>query len=358
MSAASLFSPLTLRSVCLRNRIGLPPMAQYSAIGGHATDWHVIHYGSRAIGGAGLVIVEDTAVEPEGRISPVHLGIWDDRHIASLERVSRAIAENGAVPGIQIDHAGRKASRRPPGSEHQLALADGGWPTVAPSAVPLKADERAPREITHAEIERITASFRAAAGRALRAGFKVLEVHSAHGFLNHQFLSPLANRRTDEFGGSFENRTRFLRGVVGAIRKVWPDELPLFVRISATDWIEGGWNEGDSVELTRILGGLGVDLIDVSTGGIVPDAKIPVAPGYQVRFADLIRREAGIKTAAVGLITDPRAADEIVSSGRADLVLVGRELLRNPYWPLHAARTLGQPADIPTPYHRAFPAVA
>jgi 2,4-dienoyl-CoA reductase-like NADH-dependent reductase (Old Yellow Enzyme family) len=353
-----LFTPLTIKSVTLRNRIGVSPMCQYSSDDGVATDWHLVHLGARAVGGAGLVIAEATAVSPEGRISPGDAGIWADKHLEPLARINRFVKQHGAVSGIQIAHAGRKASAARPweGGGH-LTDAAGGWTPVAPSAVPFGGDlSKVPHALTIAEARGVQADFVAAAKRALAAGYEWLELHGAHGYLGHEFLSPISNHRTDDYGGSFENRIRFLLEMTRAVRVVWPDRLPLAVRISCTDWVEGGWDIEQSVELSRRLKAEGVDLIDCSSGGGVAQAKIPLGPGYQVPFAERIRREAGIATAAVGLITEAKQADEIIQSGQADLVLLAREFLRDPNWPLHAARALGQPDAIKPPiqYGRAF----
>jgi 2,4-dienoyl-CoA reductase-like NADH-dependent reductase (Old Yellow Enzyme family) len=353
-----LFDPLTIKSITLRNRVGVSPMCQYSSEDGLANDWHLVHLGSRALGGAGLVIAEATAVAPEGRITPGDAGIWSDRHVEPLVRINHFIKQHGAVAGIQIAHAGRKASAAVPwaGSAH-LANDAGGWNTVAPSAIAFGGDQaKVPHALTGEEIQRVQADFVAAAKRSLAAGYEWLELHSAHGYLSHEFLSPLSNQRTDSYGGSFDNRIRFLLETTRATRKVWPESLPFTVRISCTDWVEGGWDLDQSVELARRLKAEGVDLIDCSSGGAVPQAKIPVGPGYQVPFAERIRREAGVATAAVGMITEPKQADAIVRSGQADLVLLAREELRDPYWPAHAARVLGQATAVPTPkqYARAW----
>ena len=357
-NARHLFAPLAVKSVTLRNRIGVSPMCQYSSEDGVATDWHLVHLGSRAVGGAGLVIAEATAVSPEGRITPGDAGIWSDRHVEPLARINRFVKQHGAVPGIQIAHAGRKASAARPwdGGAH-LADNAGGWPIIAPSALAFGGDlTKAPRAMTEADIVRVRGDFVSAARRALAAGCEWLELHSAHGYLSHEFLSPLSNHRTDRYGGGFDNRIRFLLETTQAVRAVWPDRLPLAVRISCTDWVPGGWDIEQSVELARRLKAEGVDLIDCSSGGTVPDAKIPAGPDYQVPFAERIRREAGVATAAVGMITTPAQADEIVRQGRADLVLLGREFLRDPYWPVRATRTLGHPAAVPSPvqYARAW----
>ena len=353
-----LFQPLTIKSITLRNRIGVSPMCEYSSVDGAATDWHLVHLGSRAVGGAGLVIAEATAVSPEGRISPADAGIWADKHLEPIARINRFIKEQGAVPGIQIAHAGRKASAaRPWEGGGQLADDAGGWPTIAPSAVAFGGNlEKAPRTMSEADILRVQGEFVAAAERSLAAGCEWLELHSAHGYLSHEFLSPISNRRTDRYGGGFGNRIRFLLETTRAVRTVWPDRLPLAVRISCTDWVPGGWDIDQSVELARRLKAEGVDLIDCSSGGATPDARIPVGAGYQVSFAERIRREAGIATAAVGCITEPTHADAIIRNGRADLVLLAREFLREPYWPRRAARALGvkEAVSPPLQYGRAW----
>jgi 2,4-dienoyl-CoA reductase-like NADH-dependent reductase (Old Yellow Enzyme family) len=351
-----LFSPLQLRSVSFRNRIGVSPMCQYSSHDGFATDWHLVHLGSRAQGGAGLVIAEASAVLAEGRISSGDLGIWKDAHIPALERIVEFIHDQGALAAIQLAHAGRKASMSVPfAGERLLAPSEGGWQPVAPSALAFSADYALPQALDAAGIANVVEAFAGAARRAFKAGFDVVEIHAAHGYLLHQFLSPLANLRTDAYGGSFENRVRLALEVVDAVRAVWPAKLPLFVRISATDWAEGGWSIDESVQRAGLLREHGVDLVYVSSGGQIPNARIPVGPGFQVQFAARIRREAGIPTAAVGLITDPQQADTIVSQGQADLVLLARELLRDPYWPVHAAAALGEPASWPEQYLRAAP---
>jgi 2,4-dienoyl-CoA reductase-like NADH-dependent reductase (Old Yellow Enzyme family) len=355
---AHLFQPLTLKSVTLRNRIGVSPMCQYSSEDGVATDWHLVHLGSRSVGGAGLVVAEATAVSPEGRITPGDAGIWSDKHVEAIAWINRFVKQHGAVPGIQIAHAGRKASAARPweGGAH-LADGAGGWPTMAPSALAFGGElPKVPRAMTEADVARVQNEFVLAARRALAAGCECLELHSAHGYLSHEFLSPLTNHRSDRYGGSFDNRVRFLLETTRAVRAAWPDKLPLAVRISCTDWVPGGWDIEQSVELARRLKAEGVDLIDCSSGGNVPDAKIPVGPGYQVPFAERIRKEAAIATAAVGMITMPAQADEIVRQGRADLVLLAREFLRDPYWPMRAARALGHAAAVPSPvqYTRAW----
>ncbi len=353
----NLFEPLKLRDIVLVNRIGIPPMCQYSAQDGVAADWHFVHYGSRAVGGAGLMIIEATAVTAAGRISPGDLGLWDDGQIEPLARIARFAQEQGCVAAIQLAHAGRKASVGL-GWQKQATLnaAEGGWQTLAPSAITFGESYATPQELDETGIRTVVAQFQAAARRALSAGFRTVEIHAAHGYLLHQFLSPLSNHRTDAYGGSFENRTRLVREVVSAVRGDWPEHLPLLVRISATDWVAGGWSAYETVELCRTLKALGVDLIDVSTAGLVPTAKIPAGPGFQTEFAARIRHEVGIPTAAVGLITSPAQADHIVRSGQADLVLLGREILRNPYWPLAAAQALGQATAWPNQYLRAAPA--
>ncbi|HEY3862690.1 MAG TPA: NADH:flavin oxidoreductase/NADH oxidase [Verrucomicrobiae bacterium] len=358
MTNAHLFEPLTVKSIVLRNRIGVSPMCEYSSIDGAATDWHLVHLGSRAVGGAGLVIAEATSVSPEGRISPGDAGIWADRHIEPVARINRFIKEHGAAPGIQIAHAGRKASAALPweGGAH-LANGAGGWDVMAPSAIPFGGNlTKVPREMTAADIARVQSEFVEAAKRSLAAGCEWLELHAAHGYLMHEFLSPLSNHRADRYGGSFENRARCILETTRAVRAAWPDRLPLSVRISATDWVEGGWDIEQSVELSRLLKTEGVDLVDCSSGGSTPGAKIPAGSGYQVPFAERIRREAGIATAAVGCITDPAQADEIIRNGRADLVMLAREFLREPYWPRRAALALGHKKCVPGPiqYGRAW----
>jgi 2,4-dienoyl-CoA reductase-like NADH-dependent reductase (Old Yellow Enzyme family) len=354
--AHPLFSALQLRSVSFANRIGVSPMCQYSSEDGFAGDWHFAHLGSRAQGGAGLVMLEASAVVPEGRISIADLGIWKDEHIPALERIARFIHSQGARAGIQLAHAGRKGGMSSPFTgERLLGPDEGGWKPVAPSAVAFSESYAVPQALDKAGIEAVVEGFRLAAQRSLKAGFDLVEIHGAHGYLLHQFMSPLANRRTDEYGGSFENRTRLALEVVDAVRGEWPAHLPLFVRISATDWVEGGWNPDESVALARLFREHGVDLVDVSSGGQVPDAKIPVGPGFQVQFAARIRREAGIATAAVGLITEPVQADTVIANGEADLVFLAREMLRDPNWPLHAAAALGEPASWPVQYLRAAP---
>jgi 2,4-dienoyl-CoA reductase-like NADH-dependent reductase (Old Yellow Enzyme family) len=353
--SASLHEPFTLRGVTMRNRIGVSPMCEYSSVDGFANDWHVVHLGSRAVGGAGLVLTEATAVTADGRISPFDLGLYRDDHVEVLSRIARFVSSQGAVPGMQLSHAGRKASTDAPWKGGKpLAPADGGWtPIRAPSAIPFGDRSQTPRALDRDGIGEVVAAFRDAASRALDAGMQVIELHGAHGYLLHEFLSPLANQRTDEYGGSFENRVRLFVEVTEAVRSVWPDSLPLMARVSGTDWVPGGWDLEQSVELARLLAPLGVDLIDCSSGGIMPGVTIPVGPGYQVEIAERIRRDARIATAAVGLITGAEQADAIVRSGRADMVFLARQLLRDPYWPLHSARTLGARATWPRQYQRA-----
>jgi 2,4-dienoyl-CoA reductase-like NADH-dependent reductase (Old Yellow Enzyme family) len=365
-----LFSPFQLRSVTFPNRIGVSPMCQYSSQDGFATDWHRVHLGSRAQGGAGLVILEASAVVPEGRISPADLGIWKDAHVPALARIAGFLHSQGARAGIQLAHAGRKASMAPSTTSERLLLpADGGWQPVAPSALAFSPSYAVPQSLDQSGIDAVVEAFRQAALRALTAGFDFVEIHAAHGYLLHQFLSPLANQRTDGYGGSFQNRSRLVLEVVDAVRAVWPAHLPLFVRISATDWAEtgvpgdrssslgweGGWNIDEAVQVARLFRDHGVDLVDVSSGGLVPYAKVPVGPGYQVEFASRIRREAHIPTAAVGLITEPAQANALVEQGDSDLVLLGREFLNDPNWPLHAAAALSEPASWPPQYLRAAP---
>ena len=355
MSDIHLFSPLRLRGITLRNRVGVSPVCQYSSQDGFANDWHYVHLGSRAVGGAGLVMTEATAVTADGRISPADLGIWKDEHLEGLSRCARLISEHGAVPGIQLAHAGRKASTAAPWEGGRaVAEEDGGWrPVWGPSEIAFGRSSPVPAALDPAGIAGVVQAFVDGARRALQAGFQVAEVHAAHGYLLHQFLSPLANQRTDAYGGSFANRIRLTLEVVDAVRAVWPEELPLFVRISATDWAEGGWELEQSVELCTLLRERGVDLVDCSTGGLVPGVTIPVGPGYQAPFAAAVRERASIATAAVGMITTPEQADAIIREGTADVVLLARELLRDPYWPLRAGRVLGHSAPWPVQYQRA-----
>ena len=347
-----LFDPLAIRDITFANRVFVSPMCEYSSTDGYANDWHFVHLGSRAVGGAGLVLTEATAVLPEGRISPQDLGIWIDDHIEPLSRAVRFIHEQGSVAGMQLAHAGRKASTYAPWTGHGMVPeSQGGWKNVvAPSALAFSEGYPMPRALSVDGIKSIVSAFAAAARRACDAGFRVIEIHGAHGYLIHEFLSPLSNQRTDAYGGSFENRTRILREIVAAVRGSWPERAPLFVRISATDWVDGGWDIQQSVELARQLKDLGADLIDCSCGGNVPHAKIPVGPGYQTQFAEQIRREAGILTGAVGMITSSIQAEHILVTGQADAVMIAREFLRDPYWPLRAARELGQPIPWPVQY--------
>ncbi|OQX19854.1 MAG: oxidoreductase [Desulfobulbaceae bacterium A2] len=352
-----LFAPLRLRDLVLHNRIGIPPMCQYSAENGRATDWHFVHYGGRAVGGASLMIIEATAVTPEGRISPADLGLWDESQIEPLARIVHFARQQGSIAALQLAHAGRKASVGLGWqAQKTLAAAEGGWTVVAPSALSFGDGYAVPEILDEAGIRRVVAQFAAAARRALAAGFQTIEIHAAHGYLLHQFLSPLSNHRCDGYGGSFDNRTRLVREVVTAVRADWPEQLPLLLRLSATDWLEGGWDIDETVALCRLLRDLGIDLIDVSSAGLLPTAQIPVGAGFQTGFAERVRREAGIPTAAVGLITAPAQADHIIRTGQADLVLLGREMLRNPYWPLNAATALGHTAAWPVQYQRAAPA--
>ncbi|WP_199099993.1 NADH:flavin oxidoreductase/NADH oxidase [Dyella sp. ASV21] len=350
-----LFTPLAQRSLSLRNRLVIAPMCQYSATDGLPDDWHLVHLGSRAVGGAALVIAEATAVSAQGRISPGDVGLWNDAQLAAWQPITRFITGQGAIAGVQLAHAGRKASTQAPWlGGHPLAADAGAWQTVAPSAVPFDAHWSTPQALDTAAIAHVVADFRAAAVRALAAGFQLIELHAAHGYLLHQFLSPLSNQRTDEYGGSFENRTRLVREVIAAVREVWPESLPLWLRISATDWSEGGWDIEQSVRLAQEVKSLGIDLIDTSSGGLVPHVKIPVAPGYQVPFAARIRREADVATGAVGLITESTHAARIIDEGSADVVLIARESLRDPYFPRRAAQELGVSITAPLQYQRAW----
>ncbi|MDT0347166.1 NADH:flavin oxidoreductase/NADH oxidase [Streptomyces litchfieldiae] len=358
---SALFDPYSLRSLTVPNRAWMAPMCQYSAAAsgpdtGAANDWHFAHYAARAVGGAGLILTEATAVSPEGRISPWDLGLWNDRQAAALRRITDFLAEHGAVPGVQLAHAGRKAAVDAPWrGGAPLGTEEPGWVAVAPSPLAFAPDHREPAELTVADIAAVTEQFAAAARRALDAGFRVAEVHGAHGYLLGQFLSPHSNRRTDGYGGDFAGRTRFALEVVDAVRAVWPAELPVFFRISATDWLpDGGWTVDDTVRLAGELRDHGVDLLDVSSGGNAPGVRIPTGPGYQVPFAARVRAETGLPVAAVGLITEPEQAAKIVSGGEADAVLLGRQLLREPYWPQRAARELGLPlTGVPDQYRRA-----
>ncbi|MFL9878790.1 NADH:flavin oxidoreductase/NADH oxidase [Herbaspirillum rhizosphaerae] len=353
--SSKLFSPLKLRELTLPNRIAVSPMCQYSAQDGFVNDWHLVHLGSRAVGGAGLVIVEAAGILAEGRITPEDVGIWKDDHIEPLRRITRFIEAQGSFAGIQLAHAGRKASAWRPwaGKVGTVPAAEGGWDTVGPSAIPFDATFKAPVELSVEAIAQRVQAFADAAQRAFKAGFKVVEVHAAHGYLLHEFLSPLSNQRTDQYGGSLENRARFLLEAVTAVRKVWPAELPLFVRLSATDWTEGGWNPDETVAVSSMLRDLGVDLVDVSSGGNVATATIPTGPGYQTAFAARVKSEAKIATGTVGMITDAIQAEHVLRTEQADLVLLARELLRDPYWPLRAADALKENVAWPPQYVRA-----
>lgn len=354
---APLFSPFQLRSIEFRNRIGVSPMCQYSSEDGFANHWHFAHLGSRAQGGAGLVELEAAAVLPEGRISPADLGIWKDEHIPSLGRIADFLHSQGSRTGMQLAHAGRKASTATPFEAGRVLVTpeEGGWQPLAPSAIAFAPDYAVPAELNLSGIQAVVEGFQKAARRTLEAGFDFVEIHAAHGYLLHEFLSPLSNHRTDAYGGSFDNRIRIVLEVVDAVRREWPESLPLFVRISVTDWADGGWNADESVQLAKHLREHGVDLVDASSGGLVHDAKIPVAAGYQVGFAARIRREAGIATAAVGLITEPAQANAIIAEGEADFVFLARAMLRDPYWAVHATAALGEPASWPKQYLRAAP---
>lgn len=351
---SQLFSPLQIKGITLKNRIVVSPMCMYSSEDGFANDWHVVHLGTRAVGGAALVFTEATAVTPDGRISPQDLGIWKDEHIEKLKQITTFIESQGAVPGMQIAHAGRKSSETQPwNGSKPVPIEQGGWQTIAPSAVPYKEGLPVPREMSVDEIHEMVGKFRDAAARALKAGFKVLELHGAHGYLIHEFLSPYSNKRTDKYGGSFENRSRFLLEIVAAVHEVWPADLPLFVRISATDHAEGGWTIEESVQLAHLLKAANVDLIDCSSGGNVNGVRYSIGPLYQAHFAEQIKQEAGIMTGAVGLITTAEEAESIIAGNRADVVLLARQMLRDPYFPQHAARELGVDIKWPDQYLRA-----
>ncbi|SEI47175.1 NADH:flavin oxidoreductase/NADH oxidase [Frateuria terrea] len=350
-----LFTPFDQRSLTLRNRIVVAPMCQYSASDGVPHDWHLVHLGSRAVGGAAAVVAEATAVSPEGRISPGDTGIWNDAQVSAWQPITAFLRSQHAIAGVQLAHAGRKASaQRPWEGGGPLPVGQGDWTTLAPSAIPFDQGWHTPQALDEAGLRKVVDDFRAAAKRALAAGFQLIEVHAAHGYLLHQFLSPLSNHRTDGYGGSFENRTRLVREVLAAVREVWPETLPLWLRVSATDWADGGWSVEQSVRLAREVKPLGVDLIDVSSGGLVPHVKIPVGPGYQVPFAARIRREAEIATGAVGLITGSQQAAQIIGNHEADLVLIARESLRDPYFPRRAAQELGASILPPVQYQRAW----
>jgi len=351
---SKLLSPITIKDITLKNRITISPMCQYSAVDGFANDWHLVHYGSRAVGGAALIIQEATAVSPEGRITPADLGLYKEEHIEKLQSITAFIQKQGSVAGIQLAHAGRKASCATPwdGSKQQKED-EGGWTTVSSSAISFNLEDDAPQALDENGIMKVVTDFKTAAQRAFQSGYKLIEIHAAHGYLIHQFLSPLSNTRTDNYGGNFENRIRLLLEIVKEVQTVWPQNLPLFVRISATDWAEGGWNVDEAVELSKILKEQGVDLIDCSSGGLVHYAKIPVGPGYQVAFAERIKNETGILTGAVGLITEVQQAEDILANGQADLILIARASLRDPYFALHAAMVLEDDIDWPLQYQRA-----
>jgi 2,4-dienoyl-CoA reductase-like NADH-dependent reductase (Old Yellow Enzyme family) len=351
----ALFTPFKIKSVELKNRIVVSPMCQYSSTDGFAGNWHLVHLGTHAVGGAALIITEATAVSPEGRISYADLGIYKDEHIEKLKEITAFIHEQGSVAGVQLAHAGRKASHEVPwlGNAQIASDQSNGWKSVAPSAVPFAPTEEAPQALDKAGIEKVKADFKVAAARALKAGFKLIEIHGAHGYLVHQFLSPVSNQRTDEYGGLFENRVRLLIEIIDEIKQVWPADLPIFVRLSTTEWTEGGWSIEDSVELGKLLKQKGIDLVDSSTGGNVIGAKIPVGPGYQVPFAEQVRKQAGIDTGAVGMITEAQQANQIIETGQADLVLLAREMLRDPHFPLRAAHELGYDVKWPVQYERA-----
>lgn len=351
---SKLFSPFRLRDLECRNRIFVSPMCQYSADDGFANHWHLVHYGSRATGGAGLIIMEATAVSPEGRISPADLGLWDDHHIDAFSPITEFIKAQGCVAAIQLAHAGRKACTNSPWlGGKPISSNEGGWQPLAPSALAFTAAHTEPRGMNISDIDKVVAAFSAAAQRARQAGFDVVEIHMAHGYLLHEFLSPLSNQRQDEYGGSFDNRTRLPLRVVQAVREVWPEHLPVFVRISVTDWVEGGWDLEQSVKLAGMLKDNGVDLIDCSSGGLIVDAPIPAGPGYQTPFATTIRHEANIATGTVGIITEAVQAEHIIATGLADVVILGREFLRDPHWPLHAAQKLHVDIAWPNQYRLA-----
>jgi 2,4-dienoyl-CoA reductase-like NADH-dependent reductase (Old Yellow Enzyme family) len=351
---SKLFSPLNIRGVTLKNRIAMSPMCQYSCVDGIVSDWHLVHLGSRAMGGAALILTEATAVAPEGRITPDDAGIWNDAQADAFKRINDFISSANAIPGIQLAHAGRKASTYAPGKgDGEVKPENGGWKTLAPSAIKFLEIFPLPIEMTKQDIQNVIEQFRKAAERSVHAGFKLIEIHSAHGYLLHEFLSPLSNKRNDEYGGSFDNRIRLPLEVLSAIRHVVPDSFPIIVRISSTDWIEGGWDIEQSINFAGKLQEAGADLIDASSGGNISQASIPIGPGYQVAFAEKIKRETGIMTGAVGFITSPEQAEQIVATGQADIVLLARELLRNPYWPLAAARQLKGDIEWPKQYLRA-----
>jgi len=353
---SKLLSPISIKDLKFKNRIFMSPMCQYSATDGVPNDWHLVHLGSRAVGGAALVLMEATAVSPEGRISPGDLGIWSDEHLKAFRKITRFVESQDAIAGIQLAHAGRKASTKIPWrGDGVVPDAEGGWDVLAPSAIKFADNYPPPKEMSAADMKAVVRQWRKAARRSLEAGFQVVEIHMAHGYLLHQFLSPLSNLRKDEYGGDLHHRLRFPLEVATVVREAWPSQLPLFVRISATDWIEGGWDLPQSVALAKELRKIGVDLIDCSSGGVVPAAKIPIAPGYQVAFAEEIRRQTGLMTGAIGLITDAVQAENILVAGQADAVFMARELLRDPYFPLHAAKILGDDPPYPNQYLRAKP---
>ena len=352
----SLFDPFASRSLTLSNRIVVSPMCQYSSDDGFASDWHLVNMGSRAVGGAALVFTEATAVTAEGRISPQDLGIYHDAHVEMLARIVRFVHSQGRPAGMQLAHAGRKGStQRPWEGQDKVPLEAGGWQPVGPSDLPFSNNYPVPRALTIDDIAGIAAAFRQAAIRALEAGFDIVELHGAHGYLVHEFFSPLSNTRTDRYGGSFDNRIRLCLEVIDAVRQVWPERMPVWLRISSTDWVPGGWDVDEAVELARRVRDRGIDLIDCSSGGLSTAQKIPIGPGYHVPFAERIKREAGIPTGAVGLITEARQADAIVRNGQADCVLLARQMLRDPYWPMHAAQELGVSLSWPAQYLRAAP---
>ncbi len=354
MARSKLFSPIRIKDIEFKNRIFVSPMCQYSSREGLPADWHLVHLGSRAVGGAALVMVEATAVSPEGRISPWDSGIWSDQHMEAFKPITAFITGHGAVPGIQLAHAGRKASTgRPWEGGGAVAIENGGWQTIAPGPVPFSENYPVPRQMSSADMTMVIEQFAGAARRALQAGFRLAEIHAAHGYLLHEFLSPLSNHRQDEYGGSLENRMRFPLEVVAAVRDVWPAELPLFLRISATDWADGGWDIIQSVQFAHRLKASGIDLVDCSSGGLIPNVTIPAVPGYQTPFAAEVREKTGILTGAVGMITAPEQAEHIIATGQADAVFLARQLLRDPYWPLHAARKLGVDVNWPAQYQRA-----
>jgi 2,4-dienoyl-CoA reductase-like NADH-dependent reductase (Old Yellow Enzyme family) len=349
-----LFDRLEIRSIRFKNRIAISPMCQYSSVDGFANDWHLVHLGSRATGGAALVIQEATAVTKRGRISPDDMGLWKDEQIEPLQRITAFIKKQGSVPGIQLAHAGRKASMNSSWKGgKRVEESDGGWIVQAPSALPFNEEYPFPEAMPKEDIIQVIKDFKSSAIRALKAGFEVIEIHGAHGYLIHSFLSPLSNHRTDEYGGSFENRTRFVREIISNIRSIWPERLPLFLRISSTDYLPDGWDLTSSVRLSVLVKHLGVDLIDCSSGGLMPNVRIPLGPGYQVPFAETIRKETGILTGAVGLITTAAQANEIIVTGKADMILIARESLRNPHFPLTAAKELGKDIEWPVQYLRA-----